>query len=205
MHDERTVSVRSALGPIVGSVVALGIFWLPMGVGAVEQAGYEVERAEGPFEVRRQAGRVVAATTVDGDRADAGGRAFRILFDYIGGDNRRGERIAMTAPVTQEREQRRFRIAFVMPDGATMDALPGPLDPRVTLVEEPPRRLAAIRYRGTWSSERYEEHEVRLRGWIEEQGLRPTGAEPIWARYDPPFMPWFLRRNEVLIEIEESS
>jgi SOUL heme-binding protein len=67
---------------------------------------------------------------------------------------------------------------------------------------EPARSVAAIRYTGFWSRSRYEVHERRLREWIKRRGLEPIRA-PVWARYDPPFMPWFLRRNEVLIEVRE--
>ena len=61
--------------------------------------------------------------------------------------------------------------------------------------------MAAIRYSGTWHRSRYDAHLARLLTWIENRGYRATG-EPVWARYDPPFMPWFLRRNEVLIAVE---
>ncbi len=64
------------------------------------------------------------------------------------------------------------------------------------------RSVAAIRYTGFWSRSRYDDHERRLREWIERRGLEPI-SEPVWARYDPPFMPWFLRRNEVVIEVRE--
>jgi len=67
---------------------------------------------------------------------------------------------------------------------------------------EPERRVAAIRYSGSWSRSRYDDHERSLREWIQRRGLAPVG-EPVWARYDPPFMPWFLRRNEILVEIRE--
>ncbi len=64
------------------------------------------------------------------------------------------------------------------------------------------RRVAAIRYSGFWSRSRYDDHERKLREWIDQRGLEPI-SEPVWARYDPPFMPWFLRRNEVVIEVRE--
>jgi hypothetical protein len=82
-----------------------------------------------------------------------------------------------------------------------MQSLPDPLDESIKLVEEPGRLMAAVRYSGTWSSQLYEKNKAQLRAFIQEQGLKQVGAE-IWARYDPPFMPWFLRRNEVLIPVD---
>jgi hypothetical protein len=70
------------------------------------------------------------------------------------------------------------------------------------LTQEPGRLMAAVKYSGTWSEEGYEENKALLQDYIQQRGLTPAG-EPIWARYDPPFMPWFLRRNEVLIPIEK--
>jgi hypothetical protein len=108
------------------------------------------------------------------------------------------EEIAMTAPVAQEKVGDRYRITFLMPSQYTLETLPEPTDTRIGLRAEPMRSVAAIRYTGFWSRSRYDDHERRLREWIQRRG-----REPVWARYDPPFMPWFLRRNEVLIEVRE--
>ena len=83
----------------------------------------------------------------------------------------------------------------------TMQTLPEPLDPAVKLKEIPARKIAALRYLGTWSRKRYEEHLARLRQFIEQHKWKVT-REPIFARYDPPFQLPFLRRNEVLIPVE---
>ena len=112
------------------------------------------------------------------------------------------EEIAMTAPVAQEKVGDRYRITFVMPSEYTLESLPQPIDPRIRLRAEPERRVAAIRYSGFWRRARYEDHERSLYDWIQQRGLEPIG-EPVWARYDPPFTPWFLRRNEILIEVRE--
>jgi hypothetical protein len=89
----------------------------------------------------------------------------------------------------------------MMPSEYSLDDLPAPLDTRVTLKQEPGRLVVAIKYSGTWSKIRHEEKKALLEDYIARRGLK-TIAEPIWARYDPPFMPWFLRRNEVLIPID---
>ena len=81
---------------------------------------------------------------------------------------------------------------------------PQPTDERIRLRGVPARTVAAIRYTGFWSRSRYDVHEQRLREWIQRRGLESVG-EPVWARYDPPFMPWFLRPNEILIELRSDA
>ena len=190
--------------------------------GAGDAMAYEqlpatsLER-DGEFELRRIEPHVVAETFVAGEFESVGNEGFRRLVAYIGGANRvrleiamtapvsqsaASQKIAMTAPVAQERAGDRYRITFLMPAKYTLEALPEPTDERITLRAEPARYVAVIRYSGFWSRARYERHEARLRQWIVERGLEPR-SEPIWARYDPPFMPWFLRRNEIMIEVRE--
>jgi hypothetical protein len=183
---------------------------------AIETARYQVVEQDGDFEIRQYAPTIVAETLVEGEMDEAGNEGFRRLFGYISGKNRKkqsismtapvtqektAEKIAMTAPVTQEKADGKFRITFMMPAEYTLDSLPEPLDSRVALKTEPARRVAAIRYSGTWSPKRFEDHKKKLEEWISKRGLKPL-AEPVWARYDPPFKPWFLRRNEVLIPVE---
>jgi hypothetical protein len=206
-------------GPGHGSRIFLvGLLALFFGspLMAIEKAPYRVVEKEGDFELRQYAPYVVAETLVEGEMEEVGNEGFRRLFGYISGNNRRkqsiamtapvtqeknGEKIAMTAPVTQEKAGGKFRITFMMPSEYTLETLPEPLDSRVVLKTEPPRFTAVIQYSGTWSLKRYEEHKQKLEEWIVQRGLKPV-AGPIWARYDPPFKPWFLRRNEVLIPVE---
>jgi hypothetical protein len=86
----------------------------------------------------------------------------------------------------------------MMPAIYTLETLPEPLDPAVSFRVVPARRVAAHAYSGTWSTSRYEEHLATLRAALASAGLTAVG-EPTWARYDPPFMPWFLRTNEILV------
>jgi hypothetical protein len=184
---------------------------------AIEKAKYEVVESDLEFEIRKYAPQIVAETFVEGDFGKVGNEGFRRLYDYISGNNRKKESISMTAPVTQEgesqkiamtapvnqvRENNKWRITFLMPSNYSMEELPEPLDERVVLKEDPERLVAAIKYSGTWSKSRYVEKKLLLEDFIAERGLKVSG-EAIWARYDPPFMPWFLRRNEVLIPIRE--
>ena len=183
---------------------------------AIEKAKYTVVEKEDDFEIRQYDSQIVAETYVDGDLEDVGNEGFRLLYGYISGDNKKkqsismtapvgqeagSEKIAMTAPVKQEKKDNQWRITFLMPAEYTLEALPEPDDARVNLAQEPGRIMAAVKYSGTWSKEGYEENRTMLEEYIQKRGLTKAG-EPVWARYDPPFMPWFLRRNEVLIPVE---
>jgi len=182
----------------------------------VEEAEYRVLKQDGAIELREYAPSIVAETVVDAAFDEAGNRAFRKLFRYIDGENVAQQEIAMTAPVSQSPAGRKIEmtapvgqrptnggwvVSFMMPSSYTMDTIPQPTDPSVQLRSVPSYRAAVIRYSGFWSEQRYREHLQELRTWIAAQELKATD-EPVWARYDPPFKPWFMRRNEVLIPVQ---
>ena len=183
---------------------------------AIEKAKYNILEVENDFEVRQYEPQIVAETFVEGDFEAVGNEGFRRLYKYITGYNQKeqsismtasvnqeakSEKIAMTAPVSQEKEGKKWRITFLMPANYTLDSLPSPLDVRVKLKAEPGRRMATVKYSGRWSKNLFEKKKARLKEFINKHGLIQAG-EPVWARYDPPFMPWFLRRNEVLIPVQ---
>ena len=204
------------LGKIVFFILSFSVLFLGARLGmAIEEAKYKVLEREGDFELRQYQPRIVAETLVEGDFQEVGNEGFRRLYDYISGKNRKqqtipmtapvsqeasSEKIPMTAPVNQEQVGGKWRITFLMPSQYTLETLPEPADPRVQLTKVPGLLMAALSYSGTWSRGRYEEKEKRLKGLIRQKGLKIEG-EPIFARYNPPFMPWFLRRNEVLIPV----
>ena len=184
---------------------------------AIEKAKYTILEKEEEFELRQYEPQIVAETYVEGSLEDAGSDGFRRLYAYISGDNKKkqsismtapvgqeagSEKIAMTAPVSQQQRANRWRITFLMPSEYTLEMLPEPLDERVKLAEESGDLMAVVKYSGTWSEEGYEENKALLEEYIQKRGLTKKGAA-VWARYDPPFMPWFLRRNEVLIPVEK--
>lgn len=181
-------------------VGVLGVSLASFEASAYESWSYEVVRKEGVFEVRRYASAMTARTVVSGDFEDAGGQAFRLLFQYISGRNDPAESIEMTTPVTQQAAGDIYQVAFMMPAKHTLAGLPEPLDKRVELRAEPGGDFACIRYSGFWSQSNYEANLVKLRKWVAQQGLEESGR-PVWARYDPPFKPWFLRRNEIWIPV----
>jgi len=183
---------------------------------AIEEAKYEVIKKDNNFEIRDYETHIIAETVVEGNLEDAGNKAFKKLLGYISGDNRsrdkvamtapvsqqpKGEKIKMTAPVAQQRDKESWVVSFMMPGSYTIETLPEPEDPKVTLRQVPARRMAAVRYSGFWSEKGYLRHKAELESWIHRMGLTIVG-DPIWARYNPPFMPWFLRRNEILIPID---
>jgi len=182
---------------------------------AIEEAKYKVLEKDNGFEIRDYAPHILAETIVEGDLEGAGNKAFDRLFRYISGDNRSrkkvamtapvsqqpmGENIKMTAPVGQRRVQEKWAVSFMMPASYTIKTLPEPEDQNISLRQVPARRMASVRYSGFWSEERYFKYKSELELWIKEKGLTIVG-DPIWARYNPPFTPWFLRRNEILIPI----
>ncbi|WP_344965945.1 heme-binding protein [Oceanisphaera sediminis] len=189
-----------------------------MGMGnamATEEAEYRVIRQDNRFELREYASHIIAETLVGGDFDDAGSKAFGRLFKYISGNNTssqsidmtapvsqqaEGEKIDMTSPVGQQRVNDRWAISFMMPAAYSLETLPTPNDPNITLRQVPARHMAAVTYSGLWNEKNYRQHKEQLDAWINKNGFSVVG-EPIWARYNPPFMPWFLRRNEILVPV----
>ena len=202
-------SIRITLAAIF---ILIGV----MDAMAIEEATYTVVEKDNKFEIRDYIPYILAETIVEGDLKDAGNKAFRILFRYISGANRsrkkvamtapvsqrpQGEKIDMTAPVGQRPVQENWAVSFMMPSSYTLKTLPEPEDPNITLRQVPARRMAAVRYSGFWSEKGYLRYKSELESWIQERGFSIVG-DPIWARYNSPITPWFLRRNEILIPID---
>lgn len=208
------------LAGLIGMVIvlsALAAAVLGVGTVAYDTPRYRVVETLGAIEIREYEPYLVAETIVEGNVESAGNQGFRVLAKYIFGDNRgrrtlavtasanqeeaEGMKIAMTAPVTQEKAGDRFKIQFMMPSEYSLEELPEPNDSRVSIREVPAHRAAAVRYSGTWSKRNYQKNLELLRSALREAGYEPVG-EPIWARYDAPFTLWFLRRNEILTEFQ---
>lgn len=184
---------------------------------AIEEPAYEVLLETKYYEVRRYQPYIVAEVDVDEDFKRAGNTAFRVLAGYIFGDNEPQQKMAMTAPVESSKGVRMnmtapvtaqagdgegpYTYAFVMERKYTMDTLPKPDNPDVRLVQRPERVVAVHRYSGSWSENRYREHEKRLLDALAVDRVETTGS-PVFARYNAPFTPWFLRRNEIMVEID---
>ncbi|MDK9699454.1 MAG: heme-binding protein [bacterium] len=182
---------------------------------ANEEVKYKVVIKSKDFELREYPTHVVSETVVDGTLEDAGNKAFRRLFGYISGKNLAREKIAMTVPVSQEpttekiamtapvgqqRTKGGWVVSFTMPMSYTLNTLPTPEDPNVKLRQVPAQRMASVQYSGRWSEHSYLQNKQKLESWIVKNGFKILG-EPVWARYNGPFTPWFLRRNEILIPV----
>lgn len=192
---------------------------LPVAAMAIEEPSYEVMQQLDGAEVRQYAPYVVAQVLVAGTADQAGSEAFPILAGYIFGNNKGARKFDMTAPVTQAAVPVKLEmtapvtqapapggyvVQFVLPKGVTLASAPEPLDPRVQLREEPGGRVAVIRYSGFWSQANFDEHLGKLQAALRTAQLPWTG-EPTLARYNPPFTPWFLRRNEIWLTVDAAA
>jgi 3',5'-cyclic AMP phosphodiesterase CpdA len=180
----------------------------------VPEPEFKTVRADANFELRDYGPVITADTTVSGDGVKARNAGFMPLADYIFAKDRKGDKIAMTAPVTQAAREKiamtapvsqqpsagGWTISFTMPAGYTMANLPQPADPGVRLVEHPARRMAVLKFSGLAGEARMEAKRRELVSAVASAGLTAKG-DPVFAFYDPPWTLPFLRRNEVMIEV----
>ncbi len=198
---------------LTGVVILAAILWGPI-VSNVEQAKYHVVETHGSIEIRDYAPMIVAEVSVSGDREKAISDGFRMIADYIFGNNissqevamtapviqQPSEKIAMTAPVTQQRDEGDWLVRFVMPSDYTMQTLPKPNNPEVSLKEIAEKRFAVIRFSGLAKPKRLEKQTRELQAFIQSQNLEVV-SKPTYAFFNPPWTLPFVRRNEVMIEI----
>lgn len=187
----------------LAGVAALGAGAWYLAMRNVEQPAYDVVERDGAIEIRDYPALVVAEVARRGDREEGVRAGFRALAAFIFAKDRPGDKIAMTAPVTQARTAAEtgdgWVVRFIMPSRHTLDTLPAPSGD-VRLKPVAAARRAAIRFSGSWSDARFAEKEARLRAWLEQRGHRPEGP-PILAYYNDPFTPPPLRRNEVMFDL----
>jgi hypothetical protein len=184
--------------------------------GRVEQPAYTVvQRGEG-FELRGYGKRLVAEVEVTGDPRQATDAGFRLLAGFIFGNNVRAEevamtapvdrravseKIAMTAPVDRQRRGDRWIITFTMPGKYTLATLPRPKDARVQIRELPAVTFAVRQFSGSPDEQAVQKEIAALRVAVAAAGLAVVDGPPVFSRYDPPWTPGFMRRNEVMLEI----
>jgi hypothetical protein len=185
---------------------------------SVERPKYTSLQIDGSIELRRYESTIIAKTTVESSDMDsASNQGFRRIASFIFGGNTtqkkiamtapvssseaKSEKIAMTAPVSMQGASGNYVIAFTMPASYSIETLPLPNDPRVIVEQVPAKKMAVIGYSGTWSQDRMESKKRELEAWLFQHNITCVG-EPIFARYDPPWWPWFLRTNEVQFEVE---
>lgn len=182
----------------------------------VETPNYEIVESQANIEIRQYKPMIIAEVQMDGERKDAIGDGFRLLAGYIFGNNaieqdiamtapvqqQKSTKIAMTAPVQQQSTGDAWQVSFVMPAEYNMQTLPKPANDRVTLTEIPAKQFVAIRFSGMNSEDNLKEHEQKLMEYVKTNNLSVTGS-PKYAFYNPPWTLPFMRRNEVMIEIEQ--
>ncbi|MEM9938808.1 MAG: heme-binding protein [Pseudomonadota bacterium] len=199
-------------------LAALLLALVPMTASATEEPAHTVMMKDGKFEIRQYDPVIVAEVEVTGDMRRAGNSGFRPLADFIFGNNtaraeidmtapvtrQKSEKIAMTAPVTRtQSDDDVWTVAFVMPSDFTMETLPMPNNPDVTIRNVPGELMATVRFSGNGSERAHISKQVDLETWIEEQGYVATGA-PRYAGYDAPWKPAPFRRNEVMIPVAKA-
>jgi hypothetical protein len=167
----------------------------------VETIEYEVIREMGKVEIRRYP-KVVIAKVEDPTNA------FNLLYRFITGENRQKAKVKMTTPVVSQQIQMTSPVlsetgtmAFVMPAEYTLETTPEPLDRRVKITEIPARLVAALCFSGGWSESHFEKETQELLNELAKEKIKTKG-NVFTMLYNPPFMPGFLRRNEVAIEVE---
>jgi SOUL heme-binding protein len=181
----------------------------------VEEPLFSLKLSDGNFAVREYAPTIVAETTVQGDAFGSRFEGFGPLADYIFAKDRAGDKIAMTAPVTQAPREKiamtapvtqqansgdTWTIAFTMPAGSTLQSLPAPASPEVKLIEQPSRTMAVYSFTGIADDNDMSAARNVLMQKVASAGLKPSG-EPVFAFYDPPWTLAFMRRNEVMVEV----
>ncbi len=162
-----------------------------------ETAPYEVLSKEDAFEIRQYDAFYTAAVE---ELSLEGSRGFSQIFDYISGNNEEKKKISMTTPVINEMNKENVTTEFVMPKNYSLKNLPTPTNPKVKIKKTDQMLVASVTFSGTTNDKKIRKNEQLLLDWIEKKNMKPSGNYKL-ARYNPPFIPPFLRRNEILIEI----
>lgn len=166
----------------------------------VEKPKYKVLERDGKIEIRQYPALRVAEIKRSGNRGKAVRNAFSPLASYIFAKKREGEKISMTAPVTQQKTGEDWTVQFIMPSKYKLSDLPKPENAEVRLREIPAKKRVAIQFNGKQTDELLATKENELRVWLKSKGISPKG-QPLYAYYNDPFTPGFMRRNEVLFEM----
>ncbi len=197
----------------LSALVLAGLFaWSILGSRA-EHAAYRVVSTNKDIELRAYGATTVAETETTGERKEAISQGFRILADYIFGNNtarttiamtapvtqQTGEKIAMTAPVTQTQSGGKWQVRFMMPSRYDRASLPAPNNRQIMLKDVPPKTYAVIRFTGVPDDLLLAEKLEKLRHFMDAQHMRAV-SDPVYAFFNPPWTLPFLRRNEIMIE-----
>lgn len=187
---------------------------------ATEEPKFSLLEKDQSFELRLYETKIIAEVEVDGDMSAASRKGFRLIADFIFGNNTAhygksekismtapvaikpaSEKIAMTAPVGVQQLEKGWKVSFVMPSQYTLETLPKPNNPLITIKQLPAKKVASIRFSGFVDEEKMQAKSAELNQWIAQKKLTIIGT-PELARYNPPWTLPFLRRNELMVEVE---
>ena len=168
----------------------------------VEEPGYVVEVSDANIEIRYYDSMILAEVKVDGDRKEAIRDGFRVIADYIFGNNSSSQKIAMTAPVQQQKAKDGWRVSFVMPSEHSLTSLPKPSRDNLWVREIPSAKYVVIRFSGTSTQANLKKHEAVLLDYVTAHRLKVLGSIK-YAFYNPPWTLPFLRRNELMLQLVE--
>lgn len=202
-------------------LIVLFLLWMLWGwlsVRGIEQPRYALVTRNGIYEIRDYDPLILATATISGTRDEATNEGFRIIADYIFGNNvvrepiamttpvtsKNSEPIAMTSPVTSKEEEKNnlYTIAFVMPSKYTMETLPKPLNSAVKIEEMAKKTYAVLTFSGYVWDKKVESKKRELLTALEKDGVK-TADSYILSQYNPPWTPWFMRRNEIWMELKD--
>lgn len=188
---------------MIKCLIVLLTLWFGSVCMAVEEISYTVEKKFNNIEIRLYSSVIVAEVVVSGEINDAASAAFRILFNYIRGNNNNDLKIPMTAPVSLiKQKDDKWDVSFYLPKDMMMKKAPLPSNSMITLKQIKQQKVAVIRFSGRSKMKNLEKHTKQLKQFLTEKNIA-FADNPRYAFYNPPFTPWFLRRNEVLFEIIE--
>lgn len=187
-----------------------------VGIRTAEEPNYQVLQDYGHIQIRHYPALLIAETEVNADYNNSSNQAFKRLAGYIFGENKKQQKMSMTAPVLQQPQEETldmtapvfqqkngsaWRMAFVLPEAYALSTAPEPLDPEILIKEIPNKNIAVLQYSGTLSEQGIVEQSEELNNWLINKGYAPL-SPPRSAAYDPPWTLPFLRRNEIHIDID---
>jgi hypothetical protein len=191
---------RKLIVIVLAVPLALAFYWLiSTSRAATETPEYKVIRKDGDVEIRDYPALPIATTAMNDDGMNG---SFGQLFRFITGSNEGAEKIDMTSPVLIDTAKDKKTMSFIMPRKAVEKGVPKPADDNVKLGRIEASRFAVLRFGGGRTTENQRATVEKLRAWLEGQKI-PGNGDPIFAYYDPPWTPVFLRRNEVMIRIDK--
>ena len=191
--------LRMSIFILIALVFGLALFWLvSTSRAATETPAYRIVRTDGKFELRDYPALTVATTPMESGEMN---RGFGQLFRFITGSNEAAQKIKMTAPVLVDKAEGRKTMSFIMPQETVAKGVPKPAGESVTVSTMKAAKFAVLRFGGGRTAENEKRALERLRVWLAGQKIVEKG-DPIFAYYDPPWTPLFLRRNEVMLRIE---